>query len=85
MCRHCGPPGLTVLKELDPSLPRHTAAGAYLHEREGDPATAAHLYAQAAEAAPNLAERSTSPGRPRGWVVRSGTAPANRLSSGGIS
>ncbi|MFE2252923.1 RNA polymerase subunit sigma-24, partial [Streptomyces lavendulae] len=30
---------------------------AYLHEREGDPATAARLYAEAARKASNLAER----------------------------
>ncbi|MEW2499478.1 DUF6596 domain-containing protein [Amycolatopsis sp. NPDC047767] len=49
--------GLAALAELDPTLPRHTAASAYLHERAGDPATAAHLYAEAAAAAPNLPER----------------------------
>ena len=49
--------GLTALAELDPALPRHTAAAAYLHERAGDPATAARLYAEAAHAAPNLPER----------------------------
>jgi hypothetical protein len=30
---------------------------AYLHERDGDLAKAARLYAEAAQAAPNLAER----------------------------
>ncbi|MFD7165921.1 RNA polymerase sigma factor [Streptomyces violascens] len=49
--------GLAALAELDDSLPRHTAVAAYLHEREGDLATAARLYADAARAAPNLAER----------------------------
>ncbi|MFF4592027.1 RNA polymerase sigma factor [Amycolatopsis sp. NPDC001319] len=49
--------GLAALAELDPTLPRHTAASAYLHERAGDPATAAHLYTEAAAAAPNLPER----------------------------
>ncbi|TYC14426.1 RNA polymerase sigma factor [Actinomadura syzygii] len=49
--------GLAALAELDPALPRHTAASAYLHERDGDPATAARLYAEAARAAPNLPER----------------------------
>lgn len=39
------------------SLPRHTAAAAYLHERAGDVTTAARLYAEAAHKAPNLAER----------------------------
>ncbi|MFD6887729.1 RNA polymerase sigma factor [Streptomyces sp. NPDC059957] len=49
--------GLAALAELDATLPRHTAVAAYLHERDGDPATAARLYAEAAHRAPNLAER----------------------------
>ena len=49
--------GLAALAALDPSLPRHTAASAYLHERDGDPGVAARLYAEAALLAPNLAER----------------------------
>ncbi|MFE4262751.1 RNA polymerase sigma factor [Streptomyces sp. NPDC056883] len=49
--------GLAALAQLDPALPRHTAVAAYLHERDGDPATAARLYAEAAHQAPNLAER----------------------------
>lgn len=49
--------GLAALAELDVSLPRHTAAAAYLHERDGDLATAARLYAEAARKASNLAER----------------------------
>jgi predicted RNA polymerase sigma factor len=49
--------GLAALADLDPALPRHTAAAAYLHERAGDLGTAAGLYAEAARTAPNLAER----------------------------
>ncbi|MFE2445124.1 DUF6596 domain-containing protein, partial [Streptomyces sp. NPDC059426] len=59
--------GLTALAELNDSapasasrdspMPRHTAVAAYLHERDGDLATAARLYAEAAHQAPNLAER----------------------------
>ena len=49
--------GLAALAELDPALPRHTAVAAYLHERDGDPATAARLYAEAARSAPSLPER----------------------------
>ena len=49
--------GLAALAELDPALPRHAAVAAYLHERDGDPATAARLYAEAARSAPNLPER----------------------------
>jgi predicted RNA polymerase sigma factor len=49
--------GLAALAELDPSLPRHAAVAAYLHERDGDPVTAARLYAEAARSAPNLPER----------------------------
>lgn len=49
--------GLAALAVLDTSLPRHTAVAAYLHERDGDPETAARLYAEAAHRASNLAER----------------------------
>ncbi|MET9266769.1 sigma-70 family RNA polymerase sigma factor [Amycolatopsis sp. NPDC004079] len=49
--------GLKALAELDDKLPRHHAVAAYLHERDGDLATAARLYREAAEKAPNLAER----------------------------
>jgi predicted RNA polymerase sigma factor len=49
--------GLAALAGLDPSLPRHAAVAAYLHERDGDPVTAARLYAQAARSAPNIPER----------------------------
>src|SRR5690606_36343427 len=40
--------GLAALAELDDSLPRHTAVAAHLHERDGDLATAARLYVEAA-------------------------------------
>ncbi|KJY33805.1 DUF6596 domain-containing protein [Streptomyces sp. NRRL S-495] len=49
--------GLAALAEVDGAVPRRTAAAAYLHERAGDRATAARLYAEAARAASNLAER----------------------------
>jgi RNA polymerase sigma factor (sigma-70 family) len=49
--------GLAALAAVDPGLPRHAAASAYLHEKAGDSATAARLYADAARSAPNLAER----------------------------
>ncbi len=49
--------GLAALAEVDPDLPRHTAASAYLHEKAGDAPLAARLYAEAARSAPNLAER----------------------------
>lgn len=49
--------GLAALVDLDPALPRYTAASAYLHERDGDPVTAARLYAEAAGAATNIPER----------------------------
>jgi predicted RNA polymerase sigma factor len=49
--------GLAALSSVDPSVPRHAAASAYLHERAGDLDTAAELYALAARAASNLAER----------------------------
>lgn len=50
--------GLAALAELDPALPRYTAANAYLHERAGEISTAAGLYVQAAAQAQNLAERN---------------------------
>ncbi|WP_406116277.1 RNA polymerase sigma factor [Kitasatospora purpeofusca] len=49
--------GLAALADVDAAVPRRTAAAAYLHERAGDRATAARLYAEAAPAASNLAER----------------------------
>jgi RNA polymerase sigma factor (sigma-70 family) len=49
--------GLAALATVDPDLPRHTAASAYLHEKAGDMPTAAQLYAEAARTAANLAER----------------------------
>ncbi len=49
--------GLAALRQLDPALPRYAAVAAYLHERGGDAAAAARLYAEAAAAATNLAER----------------------------
>ncbi|MBN1093250.1 RNA polymerase subunit sigma-24 [Blastococcus sp. TML/M2B] len=49
--------GLAALADLDPGLPRYAAVAAHLHERDGDPATAARLYADAARAATNRAER----------------------------
>jgi RNA polymerase sigma factor (sigma-70 family) len=49
--------GLAALADLDPSLPRHTAAAAYLHEKAGDKARAAQMYAIAAHKAGTLAER----------------------------
>jgi RNA polymerase sigma factor (sigma-70 family) len=50
--------GLAALAALDPALPRHTAARAYLTERSGDKATAATLYVESAAAAQSLAERN---------------------------
>ncbi|MDO3685651.1 RNA polymerase sigma factor [Micromonospora sp. C28ISP2-4] len=49
--------GLAALAALDDTLPRYTAVAAYLHERDGDPDTAARLYAEAARHASSLAER----------------------------
>ncbi len=49
--------GLAALAQLDTALPRYTAVAAYLHERDGDLALAARLYADAARAAPSLPER----------------------------
>jgi predicted RNA polymerase sigma factor len=49
--------GLAELAGVDPTLPRERAAAAYLHERAGDLELSAQLYAEAARAATNLAER----------------------------
>ncbi|MFI7742473.1 RNA polymerase sigma factor [Kocuria rhizosphaericola] len=49
--------GLAALADLDPALPRYTAAAAYLHERDGDPVAAAQLYAEAARSALSVPER----------------------------
>ncbi|MBF4133139.1 RNA polymerase sigma factor [Streptomyces albidoflavus] len=49
--------GLAALEEVDESVPRHAAVAAHLHERAGDLAKAARLYAEAAHQASGLAER----------------------------
>ncbi|MFH9351555.1 RNA polymerase sigma factor [Kitasatospora sp. NPDC017646] len=49
--------GLAALGAVDESLPRYAAVAAYLHEQDGDPVTAARLYAEAAYRASSLAER----------------------------
>ncbi|WP_028934626.1 RNA polymerase sigma factor [Pseudonocardia spinosispora] len=49
--------GLAALAAVDPTLPRHTAASAYLHEKAGDLPAAARLYTDAARIATTLAER----------------------------
>lgn len=55
--------GLAALAELDPALPRYTAVAAYLHERDGDLATAARLYNEATRLASSLLKATTSPSR----------------------
>ena len=50
--------GLAALAEVDPDLPRHRAVSAYLHEKDGDLAAAARLYAEAAALATNVPERT---------------------------
>jgi RNA polymerase sigma factor (sigma-70 family) len=50
--------GLAALAELDATLPRYTAAAAYLHERAGELGTAERLYVAAAAQAQNIAERN---------------------------
>ena len=49
--------GLAALEQVDRTVPRHSAVEAYLRERAGELAFAAQLYADAARAATNLAER----------------------------
>ena len=50
-------PGWRRSRRWTTHCPRHAAVAAYLHERDGDLATAARLYAEAAHKAPTLAER----------------------------
>jgi predicted RNA polymerase sigma factor len=52
------PAGLAALAEVDGDVPRRDAVAAYLHEKNGDLALAARLYADAARTAPNTAERN---------------------------
>ncbi|MBM6401637.1 RNA polymerase sigma factor [Phycicoccus sonneratiae] len=52
-----GRAGLRALADLDPALPRYAAVSAHLHERAGDLADAARLYAEAAAVATRTAER----------------------------
>jgi predicted RNA polymerase sigma factor len=49
--------GLAALARVDPSVPRHAAVSAYLHERAGEHARAAAEYAEAARRATSEAER----------------------------
>ncbi|KQV77948.1 RNA polymerase subunit sigma-24 [Nocardioides sp. Root122] len=50
--------GLAALAEVDPGLPRHRAASAYLLEKAGDLPAAARTYAEAADLATSQAERT---------------------------
>jgi len=49
--------GLAAVADLSPGLPRYAAVTAYLHERAGDLARAADLYADAARTATSVRER----------------------------
>jgi predicted RNA polymerase sigma factor len=51
------PAGLAALAAVPEGVPRRGAVAAHLHERNGDLALAARLYADAARTAPNQAER----------------------------
>ena len=51
------PAGLAALTEVDEHVPRRHAVAAHLHEKNGELALAARLYAVAARHAPSLAER----------------------------
>jgi predicted RNA polymerase sigma factor len=51
------PAGLAALEQVDRAVPRHSAVEAHLRERAGDLSLAALLYADAARAARNEAER----------------------------
>ena len=49
--------GLAALADVDPDLPRRAAVAAHLHERAGDLARAAGLYAEASRTATSVPER----------------------------
>ena len=49
--------GLAALADVDPDLPRRAAVAAHLHERAGDLARAAELYAEASRTATSVPER----------------------------
>ncbi|MFF5229820.1 RNA polymerase sigma factor [Dactylosporangium sp. NPDC000521] len=49
--------GLAALAGVDPAVPRYAAVAAHLHERAGDLARAADLYAEASRAATSVPER----------------------------
>ncbi|MFB9238250.1 RNA polymerase sigma factor [Plantactinospora siamensis] len=49
--------GLAALAEVPTDLPRYAAVSAYLHERAGDLARAAELYAEASRGAASVPER----------------------------
>ena len=51
------PAGLRALADVDEGVPRRVAVAAHLHERNGELALAASLYAQAAHAASSQQER----------------------------
>jgi predicted RNA polymerase sigma factor len=51
------PAGLVALAAVAADVPRRDAVAAHLHEKNGDLALAARLYAEAARSAPSLAER----------------------------
>ncbi len=51
------PAGLAALAAVDPTIPRHTAVAAHLHELGGNLPVAGQLYVDAARQAQNVAER----------------------------
>jgi RNA polymerase sigma factor (sigma-70 family) len=55
---HGATAALTALAAVPDGVPRRSAVAGHVHERRGDLALAARLYAEAARHAPNVAERS---------------------------
>src|SRR5699024_12250437 len=63
--------GLSALADVDSSLPRYTAALAYLSERAADMSRAADLYVRASQAADSVPERDPlTRGAPRVTMCR---------------
>ena len=54
------PAGMAALAEVDPSIPRYTAAAAYLHEKGGELAVAARLYARSGPVGPESRQSATT-------------------------
>ena len=67
--------GLAALATVDPGLPRHTAASAYLHEKAGDLRPRPGCTPTPPGPPPTSPNVTTSPGRRRGSIRRCAGEP----------